>query len=196
MGCGDGNSQIESRHKSHFLNNGYVGLDIRSDLASKINIVNADVFDYETDKKFDAVLAIAVIEHIPFSYWPKLFDKLKSWTNEGGYIAILVPHDEMLTEYITSVDYKHCLEHYPVVNHGVPCHVVHGINGKVLQHFLPRAEIIEVRRKLHFREKGEGLIRPTLRFIKRILTRHKYIRMWWFRKKYVIMAIWKNEDTD
>lgn len=190
FGSGDGNSQVESRHASFFMSEGYVGIDIRTDISPKINIINSDVFEYETDTKFDTVLAIAVIEHIPFSYWPKLFDKLKSLTKEGGYIVILVPHDERLSDYITSEDYDHCLKHYPVVGHGVPCHVVHGITEKVLQHFLPGADVIEVRRKLNFREEGEGLLRPTLRFVKRVLTRHKYIRE--FRKRYLLIAIWKN----
>ena len=194
MGCGDGNSQVESRHKSHFLGKGYIGLDIRSDISPKINIMNADVFDYDTDDKFDTVLAIAVIEHIPFSNWPKLFDKLKTWTKKDGYMGILVPHDERLSDYITSLDYEHCLKHYPVLGHGVPCHVVHGITEKVLRHFLPGADVFEVRRKLNFREEGEGLLRPSLRFVKRVLTRHKYIRDWWFRKRYLLVAIWKNTD--
>ncbi|MHA2142395.1 MAG: class I SAM-dependent methyltransferase [Candidatus Thorarchaeota archaeon] len=195
VGCGDGASQIASRHAERFQNSDYLGLDLRTDIKPKLNVIEANVLDYETQQTFDTVLAIAVVEHIPFSAWPKLFEKLKNMVRPGGYLAVLVPHDERLSNYIDSVDYHHCLTQYPEGDLGVPCHVVHGITGHVMSHFLPSARNIELRRRIRFRDEGESRVKAVFRFIRRFFTGHSYVWDGLKRKKYVLLSIWKKIES-
>ncbi|MFW9890115.1 MAG: class I SAM-dependent methyltransferase [Candidatus Thorarchaeota archaeon] len=195
IGCGDGASQLASRHADKFRNAEYLGLDLRTDIAPKLNVIEGDILDFESDQTFDIVLAIAVIEHIPFSAWPKLFRKMKGFVRPGGYLAVLVPHDERLSEYVDSADYHYCLEHYPDGEHGVPCHVVHGITSHVISHFVPSATNIELRRQVRFREAGESRIKAALRFIRRFFAGHPYVWDGLRRKKYVLLSIWKKNEA-
>ncbi len=58
----------------------------------KLNIslpyIQQDFFEYTTDKKFDAVVSISVIEHAPAEKQTSFFEKMLTLVNPGGLVAI------------------------------------------------------------------------------------------------------------
>lgn len=193
LGSGDGSSQLGSRHADRFRRD-YLGIDFRDDLTPLLNVVQENFLDFETSERYDLVLAIAVLEHIPLSCWPLLFEKMSQWVKSGGHVVVLVPHDEQLRSYVTSEDYNFCKKNYPVIGYGGPCHVVHGITPKVLRHFLPAACVSEVRHHIVFRDPQESLVRASARFVKRLLTGHRFVWRGLRRKKHLLVAIWRKSE--
>jgi len=197
IGSGDGSSQLNSVHKDKFLLADYFGLDIRANiLDNKMNIIHGDIVDFEFQKEqvWDTILAIAVVEHIPFSEWELLFEKLRSWVAPNGYLVVMTPSAEKLDKYIHSKDYS-SHKNNPLYGLNSPsnCHVVFDITPKILRFVMPNAKVKELRCSVFdipFREEGESVWWATLRLVKRIITLHPYIRK--IGKKKHLLAIWKN----
>lgn len=201
IGSGDGSSQLGSIHKDKFLSAEYFGIDIRANvLDSKMHIFNADIvdFDFDINCKWDTILAIAVIEHIPFSKWELLFKKLRSWVAPNGYLVVMTPSAEKLNNYIYSKDY---LSHKNNPLYGLGsksnCHVVFDITPKILRFVMPNAKVKELRKSFShvpFREDSESFLWAILRLIKRFVTRHPYVRN--IGGKRHLLAIWKNSQIE
>jgi len=193
IGPGNGVSQLTSRHQKRFLEADYLGIDLRTPPEDcRLRVLEGDVFEYTTSDHYGTVLAIAVVEHIPISKWPKLFKKLKSWVAPGGYLAVLVPDDERLESYVRSNDLKYYLKHYPP---HVNCHVVFGITPSVLRVFMSGSKIRRIRRRLLLRQPNEPLGRSLLRFFRRVLTLHPYAWDGIMRKKELLLAIWRKDSN-
>lgn len=190
IGASDGKNQLFSRHRRFFENNrNYTGVEIRENLPSNgLNIITMNIFDYDTNKKFDVITALAVIEHIPFSKWLTLIKMMKSWLAPRGVIVVIVPHKEQLHDYIVSIDLQECLQ----IN--MPCHVTHGITARAIDYILPGATVIEQRRHIKFRESGEPFPHAFLRFLKRFFTGHKYVWDGLRRKEHLLISVWRSEE--
>ena len=188
IGANEGKNQLASRYAKFFVDASfYEGIEIRKLPNNGLNIFNMDVLDYIPSKKFDLIICMAVVEHIAFSSWPCFISNMKKWLNTKGFIVLLVPHDELLNDYITSLDYQKCLDS------GMPCHVVHGITKKVIELFLPNTYFIIRRYPIRFREPDESILRSVLRFVKRFFTGHPYVWNGILRRKYHLIAVWKKE---
>lgn len=203
IGSGDGSSQLQSIHKDKFLSADYLGLDVRAPiLDKKMHIFSADIvnFEFETKRVWDTILAIAVMEHIPFSKWELLFEKLCSWVSPNGYLVVMTPSAENINNYIYSKDYlSHKNNPMYGLNSPSNCHVVFDITPKLLRFVMPKAKIKELRCSISdipFREDGESFLWAIGRLIKRILTFHPYfyqhIRK--IGRKKHLLAIWCNKE--
>lgn len=176
IGAMSGINAILSRHRRHFvrveLKGKYLGVDILEYPKYYLSpIIIQDFLDFETDKKFDLVSALHVIEHIPFKYWDLVFDKLKSLVSVGGHLVIATPYKE--GSDMTTIP-----------------HFVFEITEKNLFAFIPDAEIKRSRRRYrYFREPKENLLRAIMRLIWRMITRHKYRWKW----KTELILVWKKE---
>lgn len=56
---------------------------------SNIEFIKSDFFDYQTDDKFDIILAAYVLWEIPFDQWSAFFDKAKTILKPGGKLIII-----------------------------------------------------------------------------------------------------------
>lgn len=175
IGCMSGLNALLSRHRDYFLEaeqrGDFLGVDLFKYPKQYLGPIEiSDIMDFETNKRFDLVLALHIIEHIPKQLWPKLFLKLKGLVASGGYLVIDAPYNE--AEGFRSE------------------HVVHLIDEDMLRGVMGDSAIIEVRKERyrHFRDFGESLLRALVRFVWRILTRHRYN---YFSANKHIMAIWQ-----
>lgn len=77
--------------KKHYLNN--------------VHFIKKDFLDFETDQRFDVVLAQGVLHHIP--NFELAFEKAKSLVNPGGKLVVGLYHPwgKILKKYI-NLDYK------------------------------------------------------------------------------------------
>lgn len=181
VGAGIGFSQLNSRHKEKFRelndNGSYLGIEIEIIGDPLLNMKEIDILQFETNKKFDTVLAISVLEHISYRKWPVLAKKLKSWINKGGYLVIIVPAKEKIDGRLdqSNIDYYNQ-------------HVVFGVTKKVLKHFYPNSMIL-TRKISVFRREGESFVHAVGRLIKRcVLSRPYYLS-----KEDAYIVIWKRE---
>jgi cyclopropane fatty-acyl-phospholipid synthase-like methyltransferase len=99
MGCG-----IGLPHDKYFADNKFkiTGIDISEKHISlaKNNVKNAeylvgDFFSKEVKGKYDAIVSFFAIFHIPRTEHKKLFKKINSLLNKGGYILITLGAEEM-----------------------------------------------------------------------------------------------------
>jgi len=175
VGCMSGINAILSRHREHFVrvesNNQFLGVDILEYPKNYLSpIIIKNFLDFHTQKHFDLVIALHFIEHIPFEYWPKIFEKLKYLVSHNGYLIIATPHNEK------SYD---------------GCHFTFNIKETTFSDFLENITV-KIKRATYrnFREPNESLLWATIRAIYRIITRHEYRYRLWSNKE--IMVIWKN----
>ena len=98
IGCGNGESQVNSIHKNWFLemdiNNMYRGIDLQSIPVIQLTNIydNIDVTKvFFEDNTFDLILAIHVFEHIPFHEWRDTIKRIFRWLKPDGYLIIGVP---------------------------------------------------------------------------------------------------------
>ena len=174
VGCMTGLNAILSRHREHFLkaqeHGTYQGIDIKEyDRSFLSPIDTCDILEYNSDRKYDLVLALHVVEHITFENWLRLFSILRSLVTDGGYLIVATPFNQRDTEI-----------------EGHPEHVVFNIREKTLSSFMNDATFSKhlVGYK-HFRNHGEKLSWAILRFVWRLLTRNKYR----YRRLYELIAI-------
>lgn len=177
IGANNGLLQLGSRHKDKFLLNDYLGIDVNPPETVHLPIIQADLFNFKPEKLYDLVICIEVLEHIALRDWSLAFKKLKSFTKKDGCLFITVPHNQHMNSYL------HKMAKLPYHQK----HVVFGITERTVHFFLNNADIHTVKHPSLWREPNEGYIKPTLRLIKRFLTRHHYF-------KHGIVAIWKKSS--
>ena len=190
VGCMDANSATASIHGEIFqkadAQDAYLGIDIQEyDPHYLKNIIRGDIFDFDTQRKFNLILALHVLEHIPFDKWSTIFEKLKGLTSPNGYLVIEVPHRERPKRYRKAYQkYGHC---------------VFDIDESLLREFIPDLIFLhrtEKRTYRHFRIPDEGLLRPIVRFIVRIVTLHEHSYFRHIGTVQMLTAIWKKAGVE
>jgi len=173
FGPATGLNHLISIHRDFFIKNNkagrYLGIDLEPYEERYFNIQQGDIRYFQTDQKFDIVLALHVIEHIEFDQWASVLEKLCSFVASGGYLILGTPHNEPPNT--------------------TELHLVWRITPTTFLDFLPDAEFKEVRNKYPFAEDGARFAWALLRFIKRWLTRHPYVRPY-----ARLLVVWKKED--
>ena len=171
FGCATGINQIISKHRDFFLQNDregrYLGVDLEPYDEHYLTIEQGDIRHFQTDKTFDVVLALHVLEHIELKHWPRVFDRLMGWVAPDGVLIVGMPNNEP----DNSDEY----------------HMVFGITSTMLQHYMPDAEIHEIATPFKFSEDGAPFLWALLRYIKRYVTGHPYVR-----QSARLLAIWRN----
>jgi SAM-dependent methyltransferase len=165
VGIGDDDVQLQSKYASIFRSHRYCGVDIR-----KIKL----------PRKCDLVLALEFIEHIPYYSWKRLFEKFKSLVAPDGTLIISTPYGQSRDGYIPPTNEEQR-------------HVEFSIYPDLIRSFLPSATI-RIIAKSTFRENNESFLWACGRYLKRVITRHKYIVHGVIPKKtYCIFAIWRKK---
>lgn len=171
FGSATGINQIASKHRDFFIENNiaglYRGVDTRMYGEKYLNIEQGDIRSFYTAEKFDVIPAIHVIEHIEIQWWKPTFSRLRYMLADGGCLIIGVPHNE------------------PVEDQTNEEHVVFNITRKLLAHYLPDAEIREIR-NYRFHEDGARFLWAFIRFVKRWLTRHPTVT-----GRSRLLAVWR-----
>lgn len=182
IGARWGQYQNLSIHQERFLSSDYHGIDIEyeSDL---IDIEKADVLEWDTTEKYDVILALDVIEHIPYRDWPALFEKMRRWLKDRGHLIVSCPYKEKIADFSSRF-----LKDYRM------CHVVFGIDKRFLHRWMPNATFDFTWFWEFPRVEGERLIKSILRAIKRILTRNKWAFVWIPRRRHII-SFWQKTDA-
>lgn len=181
IGARWGQYQMLSKHKERFISEDYYGIDIEFDECS-LNIERADVLEWETTEKWDTILALDIIEHIPYRDWPVLFEKMRRWLRSGGHLIVSCPYKERIANFPSRFLEDHKM-----------AHVVFGIDKKLLHRWMPDAKFAFTWTYEFPRVEGERLIKSVLRAVKRIFTLHKYAFLWVPRRRH-ILAFWKKTD--
>lgn len=156
VGSSDGVGAFLSRYGRYFLSNDYLGIDIQQFSKLWMPVVTTDLFDFETTEKYDTILLLHVLEHIPLSKWHAVYNKYSKFVKSGGYIVVNVPYMES-KQAENSCEYQE--------------HLVLNIDRRVLKNFCDFDRIYIVRKYI-FRENYEGFLKPMLRFFYRIIRRH------------------------
>lgn len=182
IGCADGRNALISSHRKKFLQaeleRNYLGIDVTDYGETHLMpIITLDIRNYDTDRTFDLVLCLHVVEHIPKDEWPALFTKLRSLVSEGGYLIIDVPYNEPTYKSNRLYD-----------------HVVFHIKERMLSKFLPDVHFFKYKTKKypHWKEPNESHLKALVRFIYRIITRHPYR----YRRFRNLVAVWKNDSDN
>jgi trans-aconitate 2-methyltransferase len=64
--------------------------------SQKVKFIVSDMSDFQSDIKFDFVVMVDVLEHIPFESYDKLFGMIGSCTHENSILAMNIPHPDMI----------------------------------------------------------------------------------------------------
>ena len=166
LGSNDGLTLLKSEYASFFgrldREDKYLGIDvIRFQTTHLRNIIRDNILRFDTERRFDCVLCIHSLEHIPIELWPNLIKKMKKWLNPNGCLIIGVPYNELDRNYVS--------EH----EHESQAHVVFEINERTFRPFLSDITKIVITDN-RFNGDGSGLLWSHFRWIKRVLTRHPY----------------------
>ena len=174
FGPATGINHLISKHRNFFINNNtdgrYLGVDLMPYEQRYLTIEQGDIRHFRTSQQFDIVIALHVLEHIELVCWPDVLGRLKSWVNPGGHLIIGTPCNEP--------------------PHTSELHLVSRITPELVKKFLPDAQVQRIRTKYSFAEDGARFGFALLRYIKRWLTRHPYVRTYGR-----LIAIWKNETV-
>ncbi len=112
VGCGFGKSTKIIEHKGDYI----VGVDVenffdKSHFSSNVDFVLADAFSLPfQDEKFDAVISLDVIEHVPDDH--SFLCEIKRVLKVGGIFLLGTPNKERLINRIKAI---FGLLHYPMV---------------------------------------------------------------------------------
>ena len=191
VGCGNGLSQILSKHSNVFYPDNYLGFDCAAFEPNYLNIISGEAvsFDYSS-YNYDTLLAVALIEHIDFYKWEELLERWKENLNLGGHIIIITPFREKPEQFYNQYFEKVKEE---TARHGTYLsHRVFYITEKTFKCFLGKAHYFKrIKQALQFREEGETLLRAILRFVKRVLTRHPFVIDNLLGKKKCMIFVYK-----
>ena len=145
-------------------------------------IIKGDIFQYETEIRYDTILLLHVLEHISLDQWGDLLSKLDSLLAPNGYLVVNVP----FAERENRVTKKYMI------------HQVMNIDETLLSQYWDFQKYLYVGRQtakvVVFRDPEENFFRSCVRFVLRILTHHKHsvIRRYiGFRKPTRIVAIYE-----
>lgn len=172
FGPATGINHLISKHRRFFIDNNadgrYLGVEIIPYNEQYLNIIQGDMLEFKTDHKWDIIIALHVLEHVELRHWPRLLKRMKSWLSPYGHLIIGVPHNEP-----------------PGMS---DLHLVSRITPDLIRNYLPDAKITKVNTKYDFAEDGARFAWALLRYIKRWLTRHPYIR-----RHARLLVIWRNK---
>jgi hypothetical protein len=179
VGSSNGYGAFHSVHKAHFLENNYLGIDIQNFDKCFLPVVNDDIFEFSTDTRFDTILILHTIEHIEIERWFALFTRLQELLAPRGYLVVNVPFREL----------------YHPETHEHMVHEVFNIDEKLLSKFCSFNSFRRIRKeRIYFRQEGERFVWAILRFLKRILTHHRYsILRTAFRRPVRLVAIFQQK---
>lgn len=160
FGCATGLNQIIGVHRSFFIENNkagrYLGIDLGQYDEKYLNIELGDIRTFGTDSKFDVVIALHVLEHIEFEEWTRVIPRLCSFLKNGGWLIIGTPDSEP--------------------DGADEAHLVSNITPSTFKEFLTDCEFLQIRNKYPFDEDGARFAWAVLRYVKRWVTRHPYVR--------------------
>lgn len=187
VGSSNGYGAFSSIHKELLKSREYLGIDIQQFDKIYLPIIKADIFEYETEIRYDTILLLHVLEHIPLDQWEKLLTKLVSLLAPNGYLVVNVPFAER--------------EHSATSDHMI--HEVLNIDETLLSQYWDFQKYLYVGKQtakvVVFRGPSENFFRSCIRFVIRILIHHKHsvIRRYFeFRKALRIVAIYKKESKE
>lgn len=149
---------LESKIWPKIAQGNYLGIDSVIRFKSELNVIKANILDYNIKKKYDTIILIEVLEHIHFGEWEKLIIKLKNALIKDGYLIISTPYNQLINDYL-KLSENQDWDLYQT-------HTVFGINQEVMKYFFPGCEIKLVRR-IKWREDNCNLIWAIGRFLKR-----------------------------
>ena len=181
VGSADCYGAYHSKHKLHFRTNNYLGLDIQHFDRPYMQKITRNIFEFETDHKFDTIIMSHVLEHFPITEWSNLFSKILSLLEPRGFVIINVPYQQQKAPFVDN-EYMH--------------HKTLNIDRNVLLSFLPFQKFYygynENHDRVIFRNHGENLFYALARFFYRIIKGHKYSLINTFRQRPVrIIAIYQ-----
>ena len=181
VGSRDGYGAWYSRHRNRFLQNDYLGVDVQSFQHHYLKpIITNEFLQFETERKFDLIIFSHILEHFEIQQWTEVLTKLVGLLSDRGYLVINVPFKK---------DGKGGKE-------GWDRHKVFQIDEKLLAPYLPFMfeRVGKTKTRIVFRNPGEGILRPSLRFVWRILCNHKYsiLRTWGGRPARLV-AVYQKE---
>ena len=157
FGPGEGLRQVQCKHNNIFLTADYLGVDLLEPKDPALNIIQGNIVDFESEKKFRTIIMIGVLEHIPLDKWPLVTEKLKSLCMTRGNVILFVPHKESIDNYM--------------VHDGD--HLVYGITKKFMDHFFPEADIKNIYdQRVRYKERF-AYFKAAGRFIKSLVTLNK-----------------------
>ena len=177
LGAGDGSHALSSVYGDYFSDidsiGDYIGIDLNPQ-KTKLNIVRGDARTWDCGEEFDVVLALHIIEHIPYRHWRLVFRRIKQWVRCGGYLVVAVPFMQSSSAY----------ENYV----GPSPHIVFDISKGTIRRFLSGVKFKEFVIHTYFRADGASLLWALLRHIKRGIVRNRYAT----NLKHLI-AIWRRK---
>ena len=175
FGCATGLNHLISVHRSFFIENNksgrYLGIELFEYDEKYLNIEHGDIRTFDTSLQYDIVIALHVLEHIEFEDWEIVIPRLCSFVKEGGYLIIGTPDDEPLG-----------------ASEG---HLVSNITPSTFKEFLTDCEVLQIRNKYPFAEDGARFAWALLRYAKRWITRHPYVRPY-----SRLVVLWKRESEE
>ena len=173
FGCATGLNQLIGDNRSFFIDNNragrYLGIDLFQYDEKYLNIEYGDIRTFDTALEYDVVIALHVLEHIEFEEWKHVIPRLCSFVKEGGYLIIGTPDNEP-----------------DGMDNG---HLVSNITPSTFKGFLADCEVLQIRNKYPFAEDGARFAWALLRYAKRWITRHPYVRPY-----SRLVVIWKRTD--
>ena len=179
VGAGEGLRQIECKHKDVFLQSEYLGIDLLKPIKSELNIIQADILSFKTDRKFKTIIMVGTLEHIALDKWPSAVQQLKDLCSAGGNIIIYVPYRESVNRYMIHAG----------------DHLVYGITKEFMWHFFPNAYIKIIYDQM-IRRHDESFIWATGRWVKRLLMLDKKV-LKIIPKRVGLLVIWnKRQNTE
>jgi len=174
FGSGEGIRQVECKHKKFFLESDYLGIDLLEHIRPELNIIQEDILQFKTNRKFTTILSIGTLEHIPLDKWSFVVDKLKNLCVKKGNIVIFVPYKESVNQYMN----------------GVEDHLVFGITKEFMLHFFPEAKVKIIYEEM-LRQHGESLIWAIGRWFKRLMMLDlKIFKI--IPRRVGLLVIWEN----
>lgn len=120
LGCGSG-----SPYDKYFSDKGFrlTGVDFSDKqiaLARKKNpsgtYITGDISEFKTDQKYDVVLALFSILHVPRNEHRALFENIYSWLNDGGVFLLTIsdkPEGELIEREFTGANMLWSYFDYP-----------------------------------------------------------------------------------
>jgi 2-polyprenyl-3-methyl-5-hydroxy-6-metoxy-1,4-benzoquinol methylase len=102
FGCGTGVLSYELNKLGHTVTaidldlSPQITLSKQIDFPSNIKFIEGDIFKQEFDQKFDVIIALDVLEHIPLDILPKYLEHFKQLLTENGKMIISGPTENIL----------------------------------------------------------------------------------------------------
>ncbi len=174
IGCNE-QKLLRSKIGKYITKKNYSCLDVQSFNSGSLPFIQADIVNYEIQKKYGMIIISEVLEHIHFRDWNSVITKLKNALTLGGVLVVTIPCQEKMSKYI---------QHFGHQSNYYQFHTIFGIDRQVINHFFPDAKVKKLR-YYAFRGDNASLLWAIGRFLKRIIIGSHLFRKTW-------LVIWKN----